>query len=348
MRLPLVGVGLLAVAALLLSWHELVPRRASWAAAPPSDKNDSTTSEPNGLLDPAAWGSDHVDEPLPEYVDSGECLFCHRAEVGADWQTNRHSRTVRDLSPDEPAWEALTRDEAARSLAEKVELLLGGPRAARFLRRGEGYGQAEVMSAHAAAGRGARWRLHHAGEPHWDADMFAQRCAGCHATGVDPEDQSFAALSLECFVCHGDAPLEHANDASLMPLARERHDPAQVVISICGSCHIRFGTSQASGLPYPTNFVAGDNLFRDFQFDFKLADDASINPADRHVLDNVRMVALHGREDLTCLSCHDVHQSSSRRHRDLSDQAYCIHCHDPDRPKTDHRLYEVHSKTCEY
>ena len=34
-------------------------------------------------LNPAAWGSDHVGRPLPEYVTGEECLFCHRKDVGA-------------------------------------------------------------------------------------------------------------------------------------------------------------------------------------------------------------------------------------------------------------------------
>lgn len=342
-RLPLMSAGMALIVAVSIAWHDLLPTRSSWAAAPP-DKAD----ESRELLDPAAWGSDHVDDFVPEFIEAGECLFCHRNEVGASWATNRHNRTIRGAAPDDPAMEALVDDPATAVTGEEVELLLGGPRAARYLKRSEAYGKVDILSVHANAGRGTRWRVHHAEEPHWDADLFAQRCAGCHTSAVDPEDHSFVALALDCFTCHGDAPLEHSNDATLMPLARERQDPARVVISICGSCHIRFGTSQASGLPYPTNFVAGDNLFRDFQFDFDLADDESINPGDRHVLDNVRMVALEGREDMTCLSCHEVHTGSSARHRDLPRQAYCIHCHDPERPLKFHRPYEVHSDTCDY
>ena len=41
-----------------------------------------------------------------------------------------------------------------------------------------------------------------------------------------------------------------------------------MVTSICAQCHVRTGKSRSTGLPYPNNFVAGDNLFRDFQVDF--------------------------------------------------------------------------------
>ena len=56
-------------------------------AAPPGDRP---------RLDPAAWGTDHVGQPLPEYMESGECLFCHRTEVGVTWGDNKHNRTIRE------------------------------------------------------------------------------------------------------------------------------------------------------------------------------------------------------------------------------------------------------------
>ena len=133
-----------------------------------------------------------------------------------------------------------------------------------------------------------------------------------------------------------------------MPLAKARQDTPAAITSICASCHVRFGKSKASGLPYPTNFVAGDNLFKDFQVDFAQADNAKLNPADRHVLDNVREVVVNGREATTCLSCHDVHAGSSKRHRDLPVTQYCAHCHDAAQPIKGHKTYDVHSERCEY
>ncbi|MBX3413762.1 MAG: cytochrome c3 family protein [Pirellulales bacterium] len=314
-------------------------------ADPPANEAASPSKE----LDPAAWGSDHVGQELPEYIEGGECLFCHRDDVGHSWAKNAHNRTIRDAEPGSPEMAPLVANEATRALAEEVKLVMGDRRAARYLKPGEAYGHADLLSVGAHAGRaGGRFRLAHGENPHWDSEQFNVRCAGCHTTAVDPADQSFATVSLDCFACHGDAPVEHANDATLMPLAKKRKDSPQVVTSLCGSCHIRFGKSRASGLPFPTNFVAGDNLFRDFEFDWRLADDEQINPSDRHVLANVRDVALYGREDMTCLSCHDVHTGSSKRHRELPRQESCAVCHDPAEPLTRHKQYEVHSERCEY
>jgi hypothetical protein len=332
------ALGLAAIAMLAALVLAPATSRQTLAAGPANSKR----------LDPAAWGADHVGQPIPEYMESGECLFCHRAQVGVSWQANKHNRTMREPEANDPALAALKDDAATKALAEQVELILGDTRAQRFLKRSKGYGRVDVLSTAALFGRGRRAKLDATENPHWDTELFADQCAGCHATAVNPETHAFSALSLDCFACHGDAPGEHANDPKLMPLAKARKDSAAAVTSICASCHVRFGKSKASGLPYPTNFVAGDNLFKDFEVDFGKADDNRVNPADRHVLDNVREVVVHGRETMTCLSCHDVHSGSSKRHRDLPVEQYCQHCHDAGQPIKGHKAYEVHSDRCRY
>jgi predicted CXXCH cytochrome family protein len=325
----------LALAAfVLLGW----PQPPS-VAAPPAESQ---------LLDPKAWGSDHVGQPIPQYMESGECLFCHRIGVGITWQGNKHNRAIREPEVDEPALTALRADPATKPLAEQVQLIMGDTRAQRFLKRAEAYGHLDLLSTGATMVKGRRPRLDNSEKPHWDGATFAESCAGCHATAVDPETHAFSAISLDCYACHGDSPAEHANDTTMMPLAKARKDSAAVVTSICASCHVRFGKSRATGLPYPTNFVAGDNLFKDFEVDFSQADNPRLNPADRHVMENVRDVVLHGRETMTCLSCHDVHTGSSKRHRELANEQYCIHCHDAAVPIKGHKTYDVHNERCRY
>jgi hypothetical protein len=311
-------------------------------------RTDTIAQEKPPRLDPAGWGADHVGQPVPEFIDSGECLFCHRMDVGEALAKDRHNLTIRDAAEGEPALQALKEGASTRELASQVELLLGSGRHTRFAKRSAAYGKLELLSVRADQGRGRRFQLSETDSPHWDAQRFADRCAGCHATGVDSRERTFTAISLDCYVCHGMGPLEHANDASLMPLSRKRQDPPRVIASICGQCHLRGGTSRSTGLPYPHNFVAGDNLFKDFQVDWKKADNAQLNPGDRHVWSNVREIVLDGREDMTCLTCHDVHGQSTARHRVLADEQYCGHCHEPGRPKSLVLPYEVHSEVCEY
>ncbi len=335
---PSAALGLAAASLLVVPvFHVLRPQQS--VAAPPSIKKP---------LDPAAWGADHVGQPAPQFMESGECLFCHRIDVGITWAGNKHNRTVREPQADEPAMVALRADARTKPFADDVQLILGDTRAQRFLKRDKAYGKLDLLSTTAAMGRGRRPRLESIERVHWDDQAFATACAGCHTTAVDPQTHAFAAVSLDCFACHGDGPAEHSNDPKLMPLAKARADSAAVVTSVCASCHVRFGKSKTSGLPYPTNFVAGDNLFKDFQVDFGRADDEKMNPADRHVMANVRDVVVEGIETVTCLSCHDVHAGSTKKHRALKTQQSCMMCHDAGAPISGHKTYTVHSERCQY
>jgi hypothetical protein len=306
------------------------------------------SAEPSRQLDPTKWGSDHVGKPVPEYVTGDECLFCHRADVGPTWTANRHHRTIREADADSAAMLALKKSPPPQKLAEEVKLLLGGNQYLRYLKPAQGYGKVELLSVAWASSNVAGGKLLSPDAPHWDAQKFERACAGCHTTGVDSKSHAFSSLALDCYVCHGDAKLEHSKDTTLMLLAKKRKDPPRVVTSICAQCHVRTGTSRSTGLPYPNNFVCGDNLFRDFQVDFSAARIASMNPADRHILENVRDVVILGKEDVTCLSCHEVHKQSTKKHHQVAPNDTCLDCHNPTGSKKVRKSYEVHSATCGY
>ncbi len=274
--------------------------------------------------DPAAWGGDHIGTPVPEFVSGDECLFCHRSDVGPRWGDNRHNRTVRDLDPESPA---------RAGLAKEAMLAMGRAKRQRLLKPAAAFGKLDLLDT----AKGV-----------WDGQTFGDRCAGCHATGVDAKKGTFTARSLDCGVCHGDVPAGHAKDAGLVHLSRKRKDSARVVTSVCAQCHARTGTSKSSGRPYANNFVAGDNLFRDFKVDFSDAALKALNPGDRHVLENVRDVVVSGKEEVTCLSCHDVHKPSGKKHHRVARGDVCRNCHDAGKAMSERKSYEVHSKTCGY
>jgi hypothetical protein len=121
-----------------------------------------------------------------------------------------------------------------------------------------------------------------------------------------------------------------------------------VAISNCAQCHVRTGTARSTGRPYPTNFVAGDNLFRDFQVDLSPAAIAALDAGDAHVVANVRDVVVLGNEKVTCLSCHDVHKQSTRKHRVLPQTQSCMVCHSEAGLKSERKPYAVHSRVCGY
>ena len=295
------------------------------------------------------WGSDHVGKPVPEYVTGDECLFCHRADIGPAWSRNRHQLTIQEPGADSPGLAGLKNSPGLKPLADDVQLLLGGTRSVRFLKKSSNYGKLEVLSAAwdiPVAGKPGS--LKGAANPHWDPAKFADSCAGCHTTAVDPQTRAFSAVALDCYVCHGSVNLNHSKDTQLIHLSKKRHDSARVVASICAQCHVRSGKSKSSGLPYANNFVAGDNLFLDFQVDLSPEALKTLNLVDRHVLENIRDVVVLGKEETTCLSCHEVHKQSTKKHRRLLESPSCATCHNATGSKKIRPAYEVHSHTCEY
>jgi len=300
----------------------------------------------------AEWG-DHVDAPLPDYVTGEECLFCHRDDWGNRWAKNYHQRTMRPAEADSPGMKALAADADTKSFVSDVAYLLGTRREIRFLKRSSDYGKVGLLSAAytpVAPGtnsRRAHGKLAETKNGHWDEQKFARSCAGCHATAVDPQTHAFSAISLDCYACHGIVNLKHSRDTKLIAFGKGNSDPPRVQLANCAQCHLRTGKSKKSGLPYPTNFVVGDNLFRDFEVDLGDAALAKMNPGDRHVAQNVREV-LAGKSTITCVSCHDIHHQSSTKHRQVAEGATCVSCHAPGEPKSKVIKYEVHSSLCEY
>ena len=298
-------------------------------------------------IDPAAWGGNHIGKPIPEYVHGDECLFCHRNTIGATWQKNAHGVALRQGEDAPELIALLSKQPSLASVASQIGYFLGSRHRLRFLKK-NGYGKFALLNAQAVIGEGFTVDKLVDGEKlSWDLEKFGNRCAGCHATGVDSTAKTFTAFGLDCYVCHGDATLDHTKDTSLMWLSKKRRDDSRAITSICAQCHVRSGKSRSTGLPYANAFIAGDNLFQDFEVDLSKTEDGTLNPADRHVLRNVRDVVLRGEQGTNCLSCHDVHDNSTAKHKAVQRGDICADCHGvPFKPLV--KSYEVHSALCEY
>src|SRR5215471_8822044 len=307
--------------------------------------NPSRTAQ--GDIDPTAWGGNHVGKPIPEYVHGDECLFCHRNDIGTTWQKNAHGVTVRQ-GEDAPELQAIVRKQPAlSSMATQIEYFLGSRHRVRFLKK-DGYGKFALLNTQAVLGpdnQVDKWI--EVDKLSWDKERFGNRCAGCHATGVDPTAKTFTAFGLECYACHGDVTLEHTKNTSLMWLSKKRRDDARAITSICAQCHLRLGKSRSTGLPYPNNFIAGDNLFQDYEVDFAKVEDESLNPGDRHILRNVRDVVLRGQLTTTCLTCHKLHANSTAMHLAAAAGPICADCHGA-KFTAAVKPSSVHSSLCEY
>ena len=300
-------------------------------------------------LDPAAWGGDHVGKALPDYVTGDECLFCHRDVIAPLWVDDLHARTIRFAEPGTPPLNELEKVPALKAIADEALYVLGRSEMIRFLKAGRRYGRLDLATAALEPGaEGEPARLLHAEDASWDEETFAESCAGCHATAVETKLIAYGAISLDCFSCHGVVPLAHTGDTGLAALAREWKGEAKEIASICAQCHLRGGKSRSTGRPYPNQFVAGDNLLRDFEVDFSDEALAKMNPGDRHIFENVRDVVIKGETRTTCLTCHEVHRNSSELHAGLRKGDSCLTCHNATGPMDEVIAYEVHSEVCRY
>lgn len=250
-------------------------------------------------------------QTLPEFVVGDQCLFCHRNDIGPTWQKNAHGVTV---TPNE---------------ADPQSFTIGRTRK-RPLKK-SGYGKFAIQEPDGS----------------WNQTKFADRCAGCHTTAVDAQTKAFAQFGIDCYACHGVVDLDHTGDTKLILLSKKNRGDARQITSICASCHLRGGRSKTTGLPYPFHYVAGDDLFADWQADLSKADDASLNAGDRHIYRNVRGV-LQNNSDVNCLTCHAVHANSTQKHRRVLTSSACNDCHNATGPKKDVKRWIVSSPLCEY
>ena len=160
-------------------------------------------------------------------------------------------------------------------------------------------------------------RLETTDKPHWDTETFATACAGCHTTAVDPETHAFATVSLDCFTCHGDAP----GRARQRPQADAAGQGPQ---GFAGRGHLDLraratfasaSRSRAACRIRPTSWPA-TICSRTFRSTSARPTIPKLNPADRHVLENVRDVVLFGQriDDLPELPrrAHRLEQEASR------------------------------------
>lgn len=312
-----------------------------------------TTALAQPPLDPARWGRDHAGAPPPEFVPGDECLFCHRNTIGTNWKETPHGAASRHRNDAPQLVRSVEQEPALAPVAREVEYVLGSRHRVRLLKL-DGFGRFALLNAQGvlrADGTSERWI--DAAAPAWDRSRFADRCAGCHATAVETKGRTFAAFGLDCFTCHGDVTLDHTNDTSLMWWSQKRRNSTefqqvQAMTSICAQCHLRGGRSRSTGLPYANTFVAGDNLFKDFDVDFARADDTRLNPGDRHVWRNVRDVVVNGESPVTCALCHRVHADSTSRHARVPRSAICADCHEFQGATVSTTRYTVDSELCEY
>src|SRR5262245_32450437 len=130
-------VAALVTASLVFLLLGEMPRRAllhSIPLAESTSEDANAASQAQKVNDPAAWGSNHVGKPVPEFVHGDECLFCHRNDIGPGWQKNAHGLTIRQ-NEDAPEFRDVMKGQATLSgVSPQVEYFMGSRHRLRFLK----------------------------------------------------------------------------------------------------------------------------------------------------------------------------------------------------------------------
>jgi hypothetical protein len=169
------------------------------------------------------------------FAGSETCKKCHERTY-LEWKTSLHSRMMRDVKvePLSNIGDFRTPDDVLTFTKEDVAYTLGSQWKQQYLKK-EG-DDLIVLPAQYNVFTG-EWKPYYPDEPAKRA--WFNECAGCHATGVDPEKKTFVEMGIACEACHGPG----SNHVEAIPgyeiptiIQASRLTPA-LAAQICGSCH---------------------------------------------------------------------------------------------------------------
>jgi hypothetical protein len=292
------------------------------------------------------------------FVGSETCKKCHERTF-LEWKTSLHSRMMRDvkLEPWANIGDFKIPSDVRTFNKEDVAYVLGSQWRQQYLKK-EGK-DLMVLPASYNVFVG-EWKTYLPDKP--VARYWFNKCAGCHATGVNPEKKTFVEMGVACEACHGPG----RNHVEAVPgfeiptiIQASRLTPA-LAAQICGSCHTR-GRDKEGKHAYPAEYQIHKGLGN-----IKLYFD-EVNPAtdpdyfwpsgeskysNQQYLDWKK--SEHAKVGVTCITCHDVHRSKSalqavgevpnplvviRSKTRLFEDQLCKSCHTTPQYRSVHRIH---------
>jgi predicted CXXCH cytochrome family protein len=286
------------------------------------------------------------------YVGSEVCRSCHLEHYDA-WKRTLHSRMLQDAKADEDVLVTDIVEEKVRAdLALKGDKLkvpadqifvpkqedvlytIGSQWKQRYLIRHEGKLKIAPTQFNIDSGK---WTNYH--EHDWQKRPWLKKCGGCHATGVDLEQDTFLEPGVGCEACHG--PGSHHAALGTGELFEKRTTivnpgklTAGVAVQICGSCHNRGKSIQVKGSSWPVGYRPGKALSLYYK---------SIAPGDKHLYTNEYSKghhqqyldwkkSKHADSGINCMTCHTVHELGNplfRSKTKVQGDKLCLSCHEP-------------------
>lgn len=292
------------------------------------------------------------------FVGSETCKKCHERTY-LDWKTSLHSRMMRSTADDPLAniGDFESPNDARTFEKKDVDYVLGSQWKQQYLKK-EG-DDLIVLPAQYNVFTG-QWKPYFRNDSA-QRDWF-RNCAGCHATGVNPEKKEFTEMGVACEACHGPG----SNHVEAVPgyeiptiISASRLTP-MLAAQICGSCHTR-GKDKTGKYAYPVDYQThkGEANMR-LYFEQVDGEDHSryFWPSGESRYSNQQYLdwqkSEHAKVGVTCVTCHSVHKSRSslevigevanplvviRSKTRLFEDRLCRSCHSSSQYRSAHRIH---------
>ncbi|HYF92366.1 MAG TPA: ammonia-forming cytochrome c nitrite reductase subunit c552 [Symbiobacteriaceae bacterium] len=130
---------------------------------------------------------------LPEYVGSQACLGCH-SEKYEVWESSGHAHMVDQIvKPSDLPADPTSAPEALKAELDKADYIVAGH---RFLARDPANGELKYLNVQ--YDDASKSYVAYKGGSSWD-----NGCAGCHSTGWNVETKRNTEMGIGCEACHG-------------------------------------------------------------------------------------------------------------------------------------------------
>jgi len=276
------------------------------------------------------------------FVGSETCKKCHERTY-LEWRTSLHSRMMRDVKADPLAniGNFSSSSEVRTFNESEVAYTLGSQWRQQYLKK-EGDNLLVLPASYHF--NTDKWTTYHPDVP--KKREWWKECAGCHATGVDPEKKTFVEMGVSCEACHGPG----SNHVEAIPgfeiptiISAARLNSA-LSAQICGSCHTRGREINGGKYAYPVKYQTHKG-----EANLQLYFDA-VNPTHEHDAEyfwpsgeskysNQQYVdwkqSEHAKVGVTCATCHSVIRSKTR----LFEDRLCKSCHTTIQYRSVHRIH---------
>ncbi len=275
------------------------------------------------------------------YVGSFECKKCHERKY-LEWGTTLHPKMMQDAkaNPFVIRGDFDTPSKIRTFNKEDVHYTIGNLFRQMYLKKaGDDY---EVLPAVYDLTLN-KWEVYNSGEK----KSWFNKCAGCHATGVDPVKKTFKEAGVGCESCHGPG----SNHVKAIPgyemftTVNPQRMTSASAAEICGSCHSR-GKDKKSAHPFPVEYMTSRglaNLYLHFDLADKKENPEMFWPSGEGKYDYMQYIdwkgSEHAKAGVTCSSCHTVHERKTTFQTRLAGDQQCKSCHTTMGYRSAHRIH---------